>query len=84
MKAKKLKWKYCECGCHQHTASIGDLTSYSIFQHMSKDHKLTGKCRLAIPSHSYTTKEYTSWEAAVAAAQEHANQKLKELGKFVQ
>ena len=52
-----IKWKYCECGCHQSECKIGNR-SFSVFIGLTEykrdePMRITG-CHLFEPSHSYT------------------------------
>jgi hypothetical protein len=75
MPNSKLKWIYCECGCHCHTA-ISKGIMYSIYSHLIMkngsavgigDHDLHfGHARL-----SPKLGTYKKFKSAVNAAQKH-------------
>lgn len=73
-KKHKLNWEYCECGCHQHTASIAGV-HYSMFN------DLKGGYFLGVNSHRAYWREdgnlkFKSFEDADEAAWKDAQKRI--------
>ena len=69
-----LNFTYCECGCHGHEASVGNL-HFWLFNDLQGGfflHKGHGRYSPRLSSH-------TSWESATGAANEVAKEELMKL-----
>ena len=76
-KSFKLNWKYCECGCHCHVASIGGQR-FAVYDDLSGGFWLQNRCQC--PS---SRTRYDSWEEADQAAFDQAHEKIKDTSGVV-
>jgi hypothetical protein len=72
----KIPWKYCECGCHGHEATVGGMY-FTTYQSLRKG----GKLFLAVGQHHahLTGKPYNSHQEVDAVIQELLVKRKREL-----